>query len=171
MPIRVSVSVVFFTTQSFCCLNSRSMTAKYFGASSLAMQRASIEPAAALMSSGNSRNTKRILPLSMNSDLIFGNTFSVNAAQCGQVIEAYSVMVTEALAGPSAMSGSDCGLATSAAPCAIASVISRSGEKPAEQAKPGQRQGGGEGAARDDQGLLPIGAFTPGKKFRKRSLR
>ena len=94
------------------------------------MQRASIEPAAALMSSGNSRNTKRILPVSMNSDLIFGNTFSVNAAQCGQVIEAYSVMVTDALAGPSPMSGSDCGLATSAAPCAIASEIRRSASRP-----------------------------------------
>src|SRR5258705_13939267 len=117
--MRVSVSVVFFTTQSFCCLNRRSMTAKYFGASSLAMQRASMEPAAALMSSGNSRNTKRILPESMNSDLIFGNTVSVKTAQCGQVIEAYSVMVTDALAGPGPMSGSDCGLATSAPPCGL----------------------------------------------------
>src|SRR6266404_5338339 len=127
LPIRVSVSVVFFVTQSFCCLNSRSTTAKYFPESSLAMQRASIEPAAALMSSGNSRNTKRILPLSMNSDLIFGNTVSVNAAQCGQVIEAYSVIVTVALAGPSAMSGSDTGLATSVAValCASASDIRR----------------------------------------------
>ena len=88
------------------------------------------------MSSGNSRNTKRILPVSMNSDLTFGNTFSVNAAQCGQVIEAYSVIVTVALAGPSAMSGRDCGLATSAAPCAMASVISRSGEKPASRLSP-----------------------------------
>src|SRR5438105_11880409 len=91
------------------------MTAKYFAASSLAMQRASIEPAAALMSSGNSRNTYRILPVSMYSDLIFGNTASLKWAQCGQVIEAYSVMVTVALAGPSAISGSDTGLATSAA--------------------------------------------------------
>ena len=112
------------------------MTAKYFGPSSLAMQRASIDPAAALMSSGNSRNTNLILPLSMNSALIFGKTCSVNAAQCGQVIEAYSVMVTEAFAGPSAMSGSDCGLATSEAPCASASEISRSGEKPARAASP-----------------------------------
>ncbi len=91
----------------------------------------------------------------MYSDLIFGNTVSVKAAQCGQVIEAYSVMVTVALAGPSAMSGSDTGLATSEALCAIASVIRRSGENPARGGKPGQRQGGGEGAARDDQGLLP----------------
>ena len=100
------------------------------------MQRASIEPAAALMSSGNSRNTKRILPLSMYSDLIFGNTFSVKAAQCGQVIEANSVMVTVAFGGPSAMSGSDIGLATSAALCAIASAIRRSGENPARAASP-----------------------------------
>src|SRR3954447_18958075 len=57
LPIRFRVSVVFFKTQSFCCRNSMSMTAKYLPESSLAMQRASIEPAAALMSSGNSRNT------------------------------------------------------------------------------------------------------------------
>src|SRR5271154_1243153 len=43
LPIRVRVSVVFFVTQSFCCRNRRSTTAKYFPASSLAMQRASIE--------------------------------------------------------------------------------------------------------------------------------
>src|SRR4029450_772949 len=72
----------------------------------------------------------------MYSDLIFGNTVSLKAAQCGQVIDAYSVMVTEALAGPSAMSGSDCGFATSDAPCAIASAIRRSGEKPASAANP-----------------------------------
>src|SRR6266404_5523882 len=136
LPIRVSVSVVFFVTQSFCCLNSMSTTAKYLLESSLAMQRASIEPAAALISSGNSRNTKRILPLSMNSDLIFGNTVSVNAAQCGQVIEAYSVIVTVALAGPSAMSGSETGFATSDALCAIAPAIRRSGENPARAASP-----------------------------------
>ena len=91
----------------------------------------------------------------MYSDLIFGNTFSLKAAQCGQVIEAYSVMVTVALAGPSAMSGSDTGLATSAAALRHRVVIRRSGEKPASSGKPGQRQGGGEGAARDDQGRLP----------------
>src|SRR5260221_13083448 len=95
-----------------------------------------MEPAAALMSSGNSRNTNRILPLSMNSDLILGNTVSVNAAQCGQVIDAYSVMVTVALAGPSAISGSDCGLAAAAAPCARASAISRAGAKPASTPRP-----------------------------------
>src|SRR5438045_5302103 len=113
LPIRISVSVVFFNTQSFCCLNSMSMTAKYLPASSLAMQRASIAPAAALMSSGNSRNTYRILPVSMYSDLIFGNTVSLKAAQCGQVIDANSVIVTGALAGPSAISGNETGFATS----------------------------------------------------------
>ena len=100
------------------------------------MQRASIEPAAALMSSGNSRNTYRTLPVSIYSDLIFGNTSALKAAQCGQVIEAYSVMVTAALAGPSAMSGSETGLATSAALCAIASAIRRSGENPMRAASP-----------------------------------
>src|SRR5258708_5128796 len=137
------------------------MTAKYFGASSLAMQPASIEPAAALMSSGNSRNTKRILPLSMYSDLIFGNTLSVKAAQCGQVIEAYSVMVTVALAGPSAMSGSDCGLATSAAPWAIALVISRSGEKPARAVSPVNDRAGVKARRVVITGPLPQGTFTP----------
>src|ERR1700681_3253785 len=72
----------------------------------------------------------------MYADLIFGNTASLKAAQCGQVIEAYSVIVTEASAGPSAMSGSETGLATSAAPCAIAEETSRSGESPARAAKP-----------------------------------
>src|SRR6202012_2702504 len=72
----------------------------------------------------------------MNSALILGNTSALKAAQCGQVIEANSVMVTAALAGPIAMSGSDTGLATSAALCAIALPIRRSGEKPARAASP-----------------------------------
>src|SRR4029077_865473 len=72
----------------------------------------------------------------MNSVLILGNTVSLKLAQCGQVIEAYSVMVTVALAGPIAMSGNDCGFATSAAPCAIACVIRRSGDKPARATRP-----------------------------------
>src|SRR6202035_5419246 len=72
----------------------------------------------------------------MYSDLIFGNTASLKAAQCGQVIEAYSVIVTEASAGPSAMSGSETGLATSEAPCAIAPSIRRSGENPASRLSP-----------------------------------
>ena len=60
------------------------------------------------------------------------------------------------------MSGSDTGLATSGALCAIASVIRRSGEKPGESGKPGQRQGGGEGAARDDQRFAPgLARITP----------
>src|SRR4051794_23072468 len=78
----------------------------------------------------------------MYSDLILGNTCSLKAAQCGHVIEAYSVMVTAASFGPSAMSGSDTGLATSpAAACAMASGImasemNRSGENPASAASP-----------------------------------
>ncbi|MGY3460988.1 hypothetical protein ACVWW5_006438 [Bradyrhizobium sp. LM3.4] len=72
----------------------------------------------------------------MYSDLIFGNTCSLKAAQCGQVIEAYSVMVTAASFGPSAMSGNDTGFATSVAACAIASEMNRSGENPATAASP-----------------------------------
>src|SRR3954452_643556 len=72
----------------------------------------------------------------MYFDLIFGNTLSLNAAQCGHVIDANSVIVTGAVAGPSAMSGSDTGLATSDALWARASVIKRSGERPARAASP-----------------------------------
>src|SRR5437879_6041856 len=72
----------------------------------------------------------------MYSDLILGNTCSLKAAQCGQVIEANSVMVTAASFDPSAMSGSDTGLATSAAACAMASEMNRSGESPASAASP-----------------------------------
>src|SRR3984885_6136336 len=166
--IRVRVSVVFFIAQSACCLNSMSITAKYFPASSLAMQRASIEAAAALMSSGNSRNTYRILPLSMYSDLIFGNTVSLKCAQCGQVIEAYSVMVTVALAGPSAMSGSDTGFATSAAValCASASDIRRSGESPARAASPVSDRAAVKARRVMINGLLQIGA---GSRLNKRA--
>jgi hypothetical protein len=74
--------------------------------------------------------------------LIFGNPFALNAAQCEQVIDAYSVIVAEALAGPSAISGTDTGLATSDALCAIASAIRCSGENPASAGKPGQRRKG-----------------------------
>src|SRR3954465_9741880 len=51
-----------------------------------------------------------------------GNTFSPKAAQCRQLIEAYSVMVTRAFADPIAISGSDTGFATCAttALCATA---------------------------------------------------
>ena len=73
------------------------------------MQRASIEAAAALMSSGNSRNTKRTLPVSIYFDRSIGKTFWPNAAQCGQLIDEYSVMVIGAFSDPIAMSGSDTG--------------------------------------------------------------
>src|SRR5262249_25833462 len=72
----------------------------------------------------------------MNSALIFGNTSALKAAQCGQVIEAYSVMVTLASAGPSAMSGRDTGFATSVALCAIASLNGPNGERPTTAARP-----------------------------------
>jgi len=60
----------------------------------------------------------------------------LNAEQCGQVIEAYSVIVTAASAGPSAMSGNETGLATSGAPWAKASAIGRSGDNPDSAANP-----------------------------------
>src|ERR1700712_2889451 len=97
----------------------------------------------------------------MYSDLIFGNTFSVNAAQCGQVIDAYSVMVTAASLGPSAMSGSDTGLATSraAALCAIASPNRRSGEKPARAASPVSERAAVKARRVMINGLLQIGVL------------
>src|SRR3954471_18960693 len=99
----------------------------------------------------------------MYSDLIFGNTCSLKAAQCGQVIEAYSVMVTAASAGPSAMSGSDTGLATSAAPCAQALLItpslkSRSGDSPARMANPVRDRAAVKARRVIINGLLQIGA-------------
>jgi len=114
------------------------MAPKNFPASSLAMQRASIEAAAALMSSGNSRKTKRIVPVSIYFDLSIGKTFSSNAAQCGQLIDAYSTMVTKAFGEPSAMSGNDIGFATSAAVafCAMASPTRCRGTKATRAASP-----------------------------------
>jgi hypothetical protein len=102
------------------------------------------------------------LPVSIYSDLIFGNTVSLKCAQCGQVIEAYSVMVTVALAGPSAMSGSDTGFATSAAVapcfCASASEIRRSGERPARAASPVSDRAAVKARRVMINGLLQIGA-------------
>src|SRR5260221_11828957 len=91
----------------------------------------------------------------MYADLIFGNTASLKAAQCGQVIEAYSVIVTEASAGPSAMSGSDTGLATSEAPCAIAYEISRSGGSPARAASPVNDRAAGKARRGMVKGVVP----------------
>lgn len=83
------------------------------------MQRASTEAAAALMSSGNSRETKRTLPVSIYFDRSIGKTFSSNAAQCGQVSEEYSTMVIGALSLPSAMSGRAGGFASNVMICAL----------------------------------------------------
>src|SRR6185369_4318215 len=100
------------------------------------MQRASIEAAAALMSSGNSRNTKRTLPVSIYFDRNIGNTFWPKAAQCGQLIEEYSVMVIGAFADPMAMSGSDTGLATNAATAFCARAAgAKAGDAKARRAK------------------------------------
>src|ERR1700761_8103 len=112
-PMSVSVSVVRATSSS-CRWNIIMVTSKNFGASSLAMQRATIAAAAALRSSGNSRDTKRTLPVSMYFDCSIGNTFSANAAQCGQVSEEYSTTVIGAVADPSTMSGRPTGFASSA---------------------------------------------------------
>src|SRR6185312_8704273 len=88
---------------------------RYFSESPLPMQRARIEAEAALMSSGNSRNTKRTFPVSIYFDRSIGKTFWPKAAQCGQVIDEYSVSVIGAFSDPMAISGSDTGLATAAA--------------------------------------------------------
>src|SRR5260370_17112697 len=103
------------------------------------MQRASIEAAAALMSSGNSRNTKRTLPVSIYFDRSIGNTFSPNAAQCGQLIEAYSVIVIGAFGEPIPMSGSDTGFATAAAIALCARAAPVSGGAPARNGTRGAR--------------------------------
>src|SRR5260221_5646811 len=51
-------------------------------------------------SSGKSRNTSLALPVSIHSVLILGRISFSKAAQCGQVSEAYSMMVTGASALP-----------------------------------------------------------------------
>src|SRR5882757_10671273 len=98
------------------------MAPRYLAASPLAAQRASIEAAAAFWSSGNSRNTKRTLPVSIYFDRSIGKVVSVNVAQWEQVIEEYSTMVTLASRGPSAISGSETGSMASPAValCAMA---------------------------------------------------
>src|SRR3979490_363041 len=94
----------------------------------------------------------------MYSDLIFGKTFSSNAAQCGQVIDANSVTVTGALAEPIAMSGSETGFATSEALCAIAFETRRSGESPARAASPVSDRAAVKARRVMINGLLQIGA-------------
>src|SRR4051812_47104594 len=64
---------------------------------------------------------KRTLPVSIYSAFSFGNTSCVNAAQCGQVIDAYSMIVTGASLEPKAMSPNELAFATSSADCAWAS--------------------------------------------------
>ena len=123
-------------------MNMVSTAPRYFSKSSLPMQRASIEAAAALISSGNSRNTKRTLPVSIYFDRNIGNTFWPKAAQCGQLIDEYSVMVIGAVADPIAMSGSDTGLATAAAIalCARAAVGTAGDAKARRTAKAKRRR-------------------------------
>src|SRR5579862_6860565 len=65
-----------------------------------------MNPAVANGSSGNSRRMNFTLPVSTYLDLRSFQGPSWKAAQCGQVIEAYSTMVIGALAAPWTMSGS-----------------------------------------------------------------
>ena len=111
------------------------------------MQRASTAADAALMSSGNSRNTYRTLPVSIYFERSIGNTFCSNAAQCGQLIEANSKIVTGALGSPSAISGSAVGWVSRAAAmlCAIAAPISCGRGYRCEGGEPGNGEGCREG--------------------------
>ena len=65
-----------------------------------------MKPASARGSNGNSRRISRALPVSMYFVFSSGSVVSWKCAQCGQVIEAYSTMVTGASALPSTLSGS-----------------------------------------------------------------
>src|ERR1700724_812562 len=91
----------------------------------------------------------------MYADLIFGNTASLKAAQCGHVIEAYSVIVTEASAGASDTSGSRTRFGRIGGALRHRVGDQQQRRKPGESGKSGQRQGGGEGAARDHRGFAP----------------
>src|ERR1700678_3991900 len=62
--------------------------------------------AAASPSSGYSRMMYFTFPVSMYFSFSFGKVVTANAAQCGQVIEAYSMMVTGAVSEPIGMSSS-----------------------------------------------------------------
>ncbi|XSC48652.1 hypothetical protein ACF1BQ_014365 [Bradyrhizobium sp. RDT10] len=75
------------------------------------------------------------MPVSIYFDRNIGNTFWPKAAQCGQLIDEYSVRVIGAVADPIAMSGSDTGLATAAA---IARCAMAAPEKPALRKREGQ---------------------------------
>ncbi len=82
------------TTQVFWVRKSSSMVGKNL---SLPAQRASDEAAPASGSSGYSRKMNRTLPVSMSRCLSSGKTSLANRAQCGQVIEAYSMITFGAL--------------------------------------------------------------------------
>jgi hypothetical protein len=68
-------------------------------------------------------------------DRSIGKTFSPKAAQCEQLIDAYSVIVTGAFADPIATSGSDTGFATAAAIALCATAVpAKNGEMEASRA-------------------------------------
>jgi hypothetical protein len=68
------------------------------------------------------------LPVSIYFDRSIGKTFSPHAAQCGQLIEEYSVMVIGAFTDPMAISGSDAGFATASAIALCANAAPARGE-------------------------------------------
>jgi hypothetical protein len=79
-----------------------------------------MEAAAASGSSGNSRKMKRTLPVSMYFFLSSGYVVSWKWLQCGQVIEAYSTIVTGALSAPWTWSPSGPGVMSSAIGTSVA---------------------------------------------------
>src|SRR5690606_38919493 len=97
------------TTHSSCFWNNTSSIAKALSPA----QRASMDPASARMSSGNSRKIRRTCPVSMYFFFSSGSTLLWKVAQCGQVIEAYSTMVTFASGLPSTRSGNGPGFISS----------------------------------------------------------
>ena len=108
-------------------------------------QRASIEAAAARLSSGNSRMMRRTLPVSMYFSLSAGSTLLWKLAQWPQVIEAYSTTVIGASALPSTRSGSGPGFISSSE-----RDLGRAGGLLAlRQRRRGQSPGGGHGQGGD----------------------
>jgi hypothetical protein len=100
-------------------------------------QRATIEACAASWSSGNSRKISRAWPVSMYLVFSSGSTALWNAAQWGQVIEAYSTIVLGASSLPSEISGKAPGFISSDrsrsvfSPAATLGVLSRQMKMPA----------------------------------------
>src|SRR5260370_9353264 len=114
-------------------------------------ERESIEAAVASGSSGYSRRMSLTFPVSTYFAFSFGRVSSWNAAQCEQVIEAYSTIVTGASGDPCTTSGKGPGAinwSTGNVVCASAAPAPSASTRPRRQtakARRGRRGAGEDG--------------------------